>query len=150
VLSSCCSTSAASDAPVAAPEPAPEQEMPPKWAFATLTTNDAYVVGVVALYRSLSLLGVVSERIPLLVMVNDGVSGRNRQLLRDLGAEVIEVESLSNPASVDGNGQDVPRGSAKRRFDTVYSKLGMWRTVSHNRLPHIALERRRLDRRTAF
>ena len=70
----------------------------PERAFATLTTNDAYVVGVVALYRSLHRAGCLADGTPLVVMVNAEVSAENRELLTELGAVVVEVKGAHLPS----------------------------------------------------
>jgi hypothetical protein len=93
-------------------------------AYATLTTNDEYMVGVVALYRSLLAAGALSAERPLVVMVTrdvstvalaqlraaaeaaaasagaDGGSGRGGCGPAQLPLEVELVEGLGNPAEV--------------------------------------------------
>ena len=122
----------------------------PRWrtAVATLTTNDAYMVGVVALYRSLRRVGALSAERPLLVMVTAEVTDSAKKQLQLAGItfgqsnaadggdaalvssnlaeggvcgfiEIVMVDALGNPAAEQGE-------RAKKRFDSVYTKLNVF------------------------
>jgi len=102
--------------------------------FATLATNDEYMVGVVALYRSLLAAGAVRAARPLVVMVTSEVSAGALDELRlnvpDSLCESLRVEvvqAMGNPAVRQGH-------RSKRRFNSVYTKLRVWGLTQYDRV----------------
>eukprot|EP01044_Picomonas_judraskeda_P008704 COSAG03_NODE_1012_length_5042_cov_173.962978_6_plen_151_part_01 len=111
--------------------------------LAVSVTVDAYMVGVVALYRSLRRVKALSAERPLLVMVTEEVTesaqtqlklaaaacrDTDRETDRETGKEtaacggfieIVTVDALGNPATEQGE-------RAKRRFDSVYTKLNVF------------------------
>ena len=140
----CAGSSGGTPTPVAVAE-APAKEPAParagrRTAFATLTTNDAYMVGVVALYRSLRRVGALSADRPLIVMITDEVTAAAKdqlQLAADACDKAMGVRSSGHTGGAGGfvltvvvDAQGNPAAEqgerAKKRFDSVYTKLGVW------------------------
>ena len=93
-------------------------------AWVTLLTHPSYLVGVRALRASLEISGTQH---PLVVLLTDDIDAVGRQILRDDGCLLRDVELLQ-PAS------DLKACYAYGRFAHVWTKLLAWTLTDYDRV----------------
>ena len=103
---------------VASSEQAEPQRWPPRAAWATVLTNSAYSLGVVALANSLS---EAETEFPLVVLVTDSVPAIARERCSAAGCDVRDIERLSLPDGVGGG-----PAYACAHFADTWHKLRVW------------------------
>lgn len=93
-------------------------------AWATLLTQPDYLVGVVALQRSLI---QQQSRWPLVVMVTDKITSEQRQQLESEGCRVVEITPLYPESNLSQH-------YASAQFAEVWSKLRVWGLTEFKRI----------------
>ena len=93
-------------------------------AWATLLTQEAYLVGVIALQRSLQ---QQQSQWPLVVMVTPVISETQREQLRAEGCRVVEITPLYPESGLSQH-------YASAQFGEVWSKLRVWGLTDYQRI----------------
>ena len=93
-------------------------------AWATLLTQDAYLVGVIALQRSLQ---QQQSQWPLVVMVTPVIGETQREQLRAEGCRVVEITPLYPESGLSQH-------YASAQFGEVWSKLRVWGLTDYQRI----------------
>jgi len=93
-------------------------------AWATLLTQESYLVGVIALQRSLK---AQQSQWPLVVMVTTVIGEASRQQLQDEGCRVVEITPLYPESGLSQH-------YASAQFGEVWSKLRVWELTDYQRI----------------
>ncbi|MBT0728295.1 glycosyltransferase family 8 protein [Rosenbergiella australiborealis] len=93
-------------------------------AWATLLTQEEYLVGVIALQRSLR---QQKTKWPLLVMVTEAITTESRQQLTEEGCRVVDITPLYPNAGLSEH-------YASAQFGEVWSKLRVWALTDYQRI----------------
>lgn len=93
-------------------------------AWATLLTQPSYLIGVVALQRSLR---QQQSQWPLVVMVTDAIDQAQRQELEAEGCRIVEITPLYPR-------HDLSQHYASAQFGEVWSKLRVWGLTDYHRI----------------
>ena len=93
-------------------------------AWATLLTQEAYLVGVIALQRSLQ---QQQSQWPLVVMVTPVIGETQREQLRAEGCRVVEITPLYPESGLSQH-------YASAQFGEVWSKLRVWGLTDYQRI----------------
>jgi alpha-N-acetylglucosamine transferase len=99
-----------------------DDEIAPRYAYATLLSSSEFVKGTMALMHSLQLTGTPH---PLMVLVLPHIPYTVRNLLKQMGLIVVEISYIQNP--------NLARMvAARQKFN--FCKLNVWRMVEYDRI----------------
>lgn len=100
-----------------------------KYAYVTLTSNDLFVPGAIAVMKSLKYTGA---RYPIYCMISDEVSDSNRQKLLQIADDVISVPKIHSNVS----GEDGDRFEVGKNWLT-FTKLNVFNLTQFDKIVYL-------------
>ena len=100
-----------------------------KYAYFTMTCNDLFVPGAIAVVKSLK---ITKTKHPVYCMVSDEVSLENREKLVSLGCNVVEVPKIHSTTS----GEDGDRFEIGRNWLT-FTKLNVFNFLEFDKIVYL-------------